>query len=383
MKKLAIICTHPIQYYAPVFALLHQRQQIAIKVFYTGGEQATGKFDTGFGRAINWDIPLLEGYPYEWAINTSTQPGSHHFNGIINPDLISQITRWQPDTVLIYGWAYHSHLKAMRYFKNRIPVYFRGDSTLLDDAGGLKSWLRKLSLKWIYRHIDYAFYVGTHNKAYFKRYGLKESQLGFAPHAIDNKRFEAVRNEEVQELKTKLNLNESSTLIVFAGKFEEKKNPLLLLKAFMALQSTNAHLLYVGNGHLEHQLKETAKGHCNIHFLNFQNQSYMPVIYQAADIFCMPSKGPGETWGLAVNEAMACGKPIITSDKVGCAIDLVQPDQNGFIFKSNDVSDLVSHLTSLTGNKALLNRLGLHSKQIIKNWTFEAIATAIEHKLNA
>lgn len=122
-KKLAIISTHPIQYYAPVFQLLAKRMNI--KVFYTAGNSSLKKYDIGFKQKIEWDIPLLEGYEYEFLENSAKNKGSHHFNGIINPNAISKLKNFHPDAILIYGWAYKSHLKIIRYFKNKIPVYFR------------------------------------------------------------------------------------------------------------------------------------------------------------------------------------------------------------------------------------------------------------------
>jgi len=161
MSKLAIITTHPVQYYAPVFKLLHQRGKINIKVFYTWGIASVNKFDPGFNKTIEWDIPVLDGYPYEWVENNSKDPGTHHFNGIINPGLIGQVRAWQPDAVLFYGWGFSSHLKAIRYFKNKIPVLFRGDSTLFDEGKGIKALLRTVFLKWVYRHVDHAFFMSA------------------------------------------------------------------------------------------------------------------------------------------------------------------------------------------------------------------------------
>jgi len=381
LKQLAIITTHPIQYYAPVFKLLHQRQLINIKVFYTWGKDAIKKYDPGFNKEIEWDIPLLDGYPFEWVINTSSQPGSHHFNGIVNPDLNKQLTDFNPDAILVFGWSYNSHLKTMRYFKNKTPVYFRGDSTLLDEQKGIKNTLKSLYLKWVYSHIDHAFYVGTNNKSYFKKYGLKKTQLSFAPHAIDNERFGVDRSAEAIELRAGLGLVPTDILILFAGKFEEKKDPLLLLDTFLQLGQTNCHLLFAGNGALESRLKQRAGGINNIHFMDFQNQAYMPVIYQACDLFCLPSKGPGETWGLAVNDAMASGKAIIVSDKAGCAADLVKDDDNGATFISGDVDDLLQKLKSIVASKGKLNQYGKHSLNHIKDWNFTNIAMAIESKL--
>lgn len=382
MRRLAIITTHPIQYYAPLFKLLNDRQQIDIKVFYTWGENSVKKYDPAFGKDVDWDIPLLEGYNYQWAQNIATDPGSHHFNGIVTPGLVNQIKAYEPNAILVFGWAYQSHLKVLRYFRNKLPVYFRGDSTLLDEQPGLRSILKTVFLRWVYHHVNHAFYVGINNKAYFKKYGIKEKQLSFAPHAIDNKRFEINRDVEASSLRTGLGLTKADQLILFAGKFELKKAPELLLDAFLSINKPNAHLLLVGNGILETTLRDKAAKHKNVHFMDFQNQSMMPVIYQACNLFCLPSQGPGETWGLAVNEAMACKKAVVVSDKCGCAIDLVTKD-NGIIFKSGELDELKSALNILLSDNRILDKFGNKSGEIIHHWSFENIASAIETKLNA
>ena len=376
--RLAIVTTHPIQYYSPVFKLLHARNGIDIKVFYTWGESSLTKYDPGFNKKIEWDIPLLDGYPYEWAKNISKDPGTHHFMGIINPDLVGQVDAWRPDSLLIYGWGFHSHLKIIRYFKKKIPVFFRGDSTLLDEKKGVKSLLKAIFLNWVYRHIDHAFYVGANSKAYFEKYGLKEDQLSFAPHAIDNNRFAGVQKSEAQLLRRQLGINTDDLVILFAGKLEEKKAPLQLLEAFLILNKPGVHLLFVGNGPLDDQLRLKAKVNHNAHFMDFQNQLKMPVIYHACDIFCLPSKGPNESWGLAINEAMASGKAILTSDKVGAAADLVKPGYNGEVFKAADLVDLVLNLRALINKgKNELIVMGGRSAELIKSWNFESQVKAI------
>lgn len=380
MNKLAIISTHPIQYYAPIFQLLAKK--IEIKVYYTA-DGSLSRYDEGFKKHIEWDLPLLDGYNYQFVKNVSKTPGTHHFKGIINPDLNMQIKIFNPNAILIYGWAYSSHLKVLRTFKNKIPIYFRGDSNLLDKLPIIKQLSKQIFLKWVYSHIDKAFYVGEANKNYFKKYGLKDQQLHFASHAVDNKRFSQGRKVEADRLRQKFGVADQEILILFAGKFEVKKNPSLLLEAFKALNLPNVHLLFVGNGDLEKVLKGKAncqnKGVKNIkiHFMDFQNQTEMPVVYQACDLFCLPSKGPGETWGLAVNEAMAASKTVLVSTKVGCAVDLVKPGINGEVFRSNDLDDLMQKLRELTGSKEKLTKMGIQSQQIIQNWSFEKQVEAI------
>ncbi|MGF1923088.1 MAG: glycosyltransferase family 4 protein [Bacteroidia bacterium] len=381
MGKLAIITTHPIQYYAPVFKLL--AQHINLKVFYTNGTESLEKFDEGFKRNIAWDLPLLEGYQYELLKNSSKKPGTHHFKGISNPDALDRITAFEPDAMLIYGWANQSHLAIIRYFYKKIPIYFRGDSTLLDQLPSVKSLLKKIFLIWVYKHIDIAFYVGSANKEYYKYYGLKDEQLVFANHAIDNERFGENKSVEADMLRNAIGVNQNEILIVFAGKLETKKNPSILLKAFIELNLANAHLLFVGNGELEDSLKFEVKNKSilSVHFLDFQNQTQIPTIYQASDLFCLPSQGPGETWGLAVNEAMASGKAILVSDKVGCGEDLITPE-TGMIFTSNDIDDLKQKLIALTQDKTTLMEMGKSAKKHIQNWSFDKQVRTIVDYVN-
>ena len=383
MKKLAIIISHPVQYYSPLFKLL--ALECDLMVYYTAGKEVyNNNFDEGFKQKIKWDIPLLEGYNYTFAINAAKDPGLHHFYGVQNKKLIKDIKLFNPDAILVYGWSYYSHLQIMRHFKGKIPIWFRGDSTLLDQNASLKSFLRKIFLHWVYGYVDKAFYVGTANKAYYEAYGLKDNELLFAPHAIDNSRFSEDRLTESRQLRKNLGLAQEDILILFAGKFEEKKNPTLLLEAFQILNSPNTHLLFVGNGELEANLKSMSQSYESnanrIHFMNFQNQNQMPVIYQSCDIFCLPSKGPGETWGLAVNEAMAAGKAILVSNKVGCATDLINSGENGFIFESQNIKEFVNKLKALLDLDLL--KLGQKSKDIIRNWNFENQMICLLENLN-
>ncbi|MHB8206933.1 hypothetical protein [Mucilaginibacter sp.] len=101
---------------------MNERQRISIKVFYTAGKQAGSAYDHRFGKAISWDIPLMDGYEFFWLENAAENTGYHHFNGIGNPTAIKEINSWVPDAVLVFGWACKSHLKIIRYYINRIPV---------------------------------------------------------------------------------------------------------------------------------------------------------------------------------------------------------------------------------------------------------------------
>ena len=380
--KLAIITSHPIQYNAPLFRLLAQRKLLHLKVFYTWGQsQQMEKFDPGFGKTIQWDIPLLEGYDHQFVKNIAMDPGTHHFKGIINPSLINEIEAWGADALLVFGWSFQSHLKCLRYFHNKIPVLFRGDSTLLDEKGGIKQALRRLFLKWVYRHIDFAFYVGENNKNYFSAHGLKPAQLIYAPHAVDNERFAgpAARYEEQAiEIRKNLGIQTNDLVLLFAGKFEAKKNPFFLINLLNRISDQRLKILFAGSGALQSDLKSLAAKDDRILLMDFQNQQIMPAIYRVANLFILPSAGPGETWGLAINEAMASGRAVIASNKTGGAIDLIEDEVNGLILDLTNKAPLEELIQSSFNDKEKLLEMGRQSQLRIQSFTFSHIATAVE-----
>ena len=386
MQRLAIITTHPIQYNAPWFKLLNERGIISLKVFYTWGEGAMQKkYDPGFNQSIAWDIPLLDGYNYTFVKNIAAVPGSHHYGGIDNPTLVKEIEEWLPTAILVIGWKFKSHLKVLRHFKGSKKLLFRGDSHLLDEAPGfgIRKTARQICLSWVYSYVDLAMYVGTANKQYYLAYGLKKSQLVFAPHAVDNNRF---GQQACSRQRDGTEAANDTIVFIFVGKFEPKKNPQLLLDAFIKLADNRARLLMVGSGELEHKLKlkasqQPADVRGRIRFLPFQNQQQIPGVYKSADVFVLPSQGPGESWGLAVNEAMACSKAVLVSDKCGCAADLVVDGANGYVFKSGDVGHLLEKMKLMMASRNQVIQMGRHSLQAIAPWSFNNICNAIEQCL--
>jgi glycosyltransferase involved in cell wall biosynthesis len=359
---------------------------INLKVFYTWSQSKISVKDRAFGKDIAWDIPLLEGYEWEFVTNKSKKPGSHHFFGIDCPNLVSAINTFQPDSILVIGWKFKSHLKVLLSFKGKVPLWFRGDSTLLDERPEFKTVLRRFLLTWVYQHVDKAFYVGEANKDYFLKHGLKEQKLVYAPHAIDNERFadDSIKSygEKAKKWRTEIGYAPDDLVVLFAGKFESVKQPDLLIDSLIKANSKRSQtiqLLMVGNGPLESQLKEQAMPYDFISFIPFQNQSQMPIVYRLGDILCLPSK-KSETWGLAVNEAMACGRPVIVTDKVGCAQDLLKENENGFVIKHDQQSELESLLFRLS--LPSLKIMGLKAQKNIQHWSFDSIVKSIEKALN-
>lgn len=362
----------------------------ALKVFYTWRDAGPAR-DAKFGKEFAWDIPLMEGYDFEVVPNTSPDPGTHHRKGLINPDLVERVKAWKPEAVHITGFNYVSHGQAIKELsKAGIPVIFRGDSHLLDGLGPWwKWWLKKWFLSRVFRWPAAFTYVGQANRDYYRACGVPEQKLFHVPHTIDVVRFSEPKDElETNALawRRELGIPDDHFVFLYAAKLEPRKRPMELLEAFLAADLPKATLVFVGSGELEETLKERAVGtshgltritedlfragdtgakscppekteNCQLPaancghrviFVPFQNQSQMPLVYRLGDALVLPS-GYGETWGLAVNEAQACGRPALVSDCVGCGRDIIREGENGAIFRTDDWEDCARAMRQMVG----------------------------------
>lgn len=371
--RLAIIVSHPIQYYAPLHQRLANRSDLTLKVFFTWHSAEAAVHDHGFGRRVAWDIPLIEGYEFELVPNIAVDPGTHHFLGLRNPALVGRVRAWSPDVVHITGWAWHSNFAALRAFaKHGIPTLFRGDSHLLDAASkGPRWWIKRAVLRHIFTWPTAFLVAGGANRAYYEAFGVSADRLFPCPHSIDVGRFAEPADEFEQraaEWRQQLGIDSNSCVLLFAGKLERKKRPIELMRAVQELADRDCVLVLVGNGELEEQVKSIAAADPGrFRVLPFQNQSRMPIVYRLGDLFVLPSSY-GETWGLGVNEAMASGRAVLVSDRVGCATDVVN-SSCGRVFAVEDPDALVRALTEMTSDKRKLMQMGFTAAK--QSWAFD------------
>ncbi len=376
-RRLALVVSHPIQYYVPLYQRLARREELEIRVFYTwhAGEKAV--LDRGFETPVAWDIPLTEGYEFELVPNVARDPGTHHFFGLRNPSLIAQLTAWRPDVVHVTGWAWWSHLQLLRELhRRRVPVLFRGDSHLLDaPCRGPRWWAKRAMLARIYSWPSALLYVGKANRAYYEAFGVGETRLQYCPHSIDVRRFaepSGVYELEAAEWRRSLGITEDRRVLLFAGKFERKKQPVALMRAMFEQPNEKLLLVLVGGGELQDDVcRLAAQAPDRFRVLPFQNQTRMPIVYRLADLFVLPSAF-GETWGLAVNEALACGRPVLVSDRVGCAADVVD-ETCGKIFPWHSTQAMMGAVQEMTSNRDRLRELFRGAAR--KAWAFDISLT--------
>jgi glycosyltransferase involved in cell wall biosynthesis len=348
--RLAIILSHPTQYYSPWFRWLRAHTALEFRVFYLWDFGVKSTPDPQFKATFSWDVDLLSGYAGDFVPNTSAAPGTHRFFGLRNPGLTRRLTDWRPDAVLLFGYKSPSHLAVIAWARlHRVPLIFRGDSHLI--GRGQLPLLHRIMLRSLYAQCAAVTFVGEANRDYFSRLGVPAHKLFFAPHSVNAGLFDPSRPEHraaAGELRRTLGLADSTRVVLYAGKFTAAKQPRELLAAFLQVRPQSTAIVFVGDGGEKSALLELARTAPEgaVHYLPFANQSEMPARYLLADIFALPSRGHYETWGLAVNEAMHMGVPCLVSDRVGCQRDLVTDGETGWVFRAEERGHLEARLAA-------------------------------------
>ncbi|MBZ5589443.1 MAG: glycosyltransferase family 4 protein [Acidobacteriia bacterium] len=347
MTRLGLLTSHPIQYEAPLFRELARRTDLV--VYFAHRQTPEGQAAAGFGVPFDWDVDLLAGYEHVFLRNVARRPDVSRFSGCDTPEVVQEITNAKFDAFVVTGWYLRSHWQAIRGCRRLgVPVLARGDSQL--DTG--RPLLRRLAggfvHRWVMRRFDGFLVVGKRNEEYLRHYGAPANKIFFAPHCVDNEWFSSrAQSAATQRPATRreLGCGGDARLVLFVGKLIPKKRPLDVVEAVARLRAdgANAVAAFVGSGALEGAVRSRAAAlDVPIRITGFRNQSELPAMYAAADVLVLPSAS--ETWGLAVNEAMACGLQAVVSDRVGCGPDLVEPGVTGEVFRCGATAGLAAGL---------------------------------------
>lgn len=354
-RRIGFLLTHPVQYYSPFFRELATRPEIDLQVFFAHrpNDQEQGR---GFGVAFQWDMDLTSGYPHRFLRNVARRP-AQGFLGYDTPSIFWEIWRGKFDLFVVQGWGWKCMMQAYLACKaSKTPVAVRSDSQLPRGVGqpaaGWKRALKRICYPWFIRGYDLCLPYGQRSADYLRQFGGRNVQI--IPHAVDHAFFERQARQlerRREELRESLGIPAGAVCFLFCGKFEKKKRPedvLLALDILVRELGREAvHLLLVGSGVLELEMRGLAeRKELPVRFAGFLNQGEIVRAYVAADVLVLPSDFR-ETWGLVVNEAMACGLPVVVSDSCGCVPELVRDGETGFSFPVGDVERLADTLRKM------------------------------------
>jgi glycosyltransferase involved in cell wall biosynthesis len=380
--RLGVLASHPIQYHAPLHRTLAAMPDVSLTVYFahrpTPDEQGVG-----FGIPFAWDEDFTAGYHHVWLPNAADarrartkRPFRDHFLDYDVPEITGIIAREGYDAFLLHGWRVRADWQALRACEaQRIPVLVRGDSQLNDDDS-LKRSIKRVVYPRFVRRFAACLSVGRRSEEYFRYYGARH--IVRSPHFVDNDYFAkktaaALPHRDVRRTHWRIPLD--ALVVAFVGKLIPRKRPQDLIRALQGLAST--HALFVGDGPLRAECEDLARRlGVPATFAGFLNQSTIGDAYASADALVV-SSDRRETWGLAVNEAMAAGRPAVVSDAAGCAPDLIEEGVTGYTYPAGNVGALRNRIERLLRDPEAMQRMGAIASTRIAAYSPAAAAAGV------
>jgi glycosyltransferase involved in cell wall biosynthesis len=389
ITRIAVLNSHPIQYFAPLYAYLNTAPDLEVTALYVSDFSIRGGRDIDFGREVKWDVDLLDGYASLFLGAKSRSHEPKGFWSLVAPRVWHEVRSGRYDVLWLHGHGYAANLIALFAAKTAgVRVLMRGETHLGLSRGRIKALLRRPFMGGLYAMCDRLLAIGSANAAFYRAMGVPDQKIFLVPYAVDNERFvkasELTTNQKA-EVRKQYALPTDRPLIIYAAKFTRRKRPLDLLRAVENIKQMNSSafaVVMVGSGELEGELRAFCADRAldNVIFLGFVNQSELPRLYAASDVFVLPSEN--EPWGLAVNEAMCAGLPVVVSREAGCVADLVENGVNGYTPDAGDISALAKALCSLIDGESLRRTQGKASLSRILHWGYQECLEGIRSALS-
>lgn len=354
--RLLAIHTHPVQYVAPQLRWL--ASNISLEVLYLCSQNVSSQKpgsdlsvppDPGFGQALCWDQPLLEGYSSGFLSNGGLAE-IEGFRGLLFlPAVLRRVWRARPDAVLLFNHA-PLLVGALAGLLPRlgIPVLLRTEATdLVRLRSPLLALLRDLGLRWIYSRSKKIFPISSHGRRHLEVRGVPPERILLVSYAPDTNWLKAQLSHwqtKTTQLRQGLRIPEHAPVLLYAGRLAIEKDLLLIPEALARMPQHELkplHLISVGTGPLEAEWNRRMRALLGdrFHPLGFLNQSEICMAYAMADALVLPSRH-SETWGLVVHEALFFGCLALVSDLVGCSEDLQAMGQPVWRFRAGQAASL-------------------------------------------
>jgi len=302
------------------------------------------------------------------------------YNLLLNRGLPSALAQSRPDAILCGGYNYLASWQAQRWARRRsIPFLLWLESTAADQRR--RTRLVELLKRRFLAHCQAFVVPGKASHAYLRQFGLPDASIFPAPNAVDNAFYSThALQARAHPEATRSRLHLPDRYFLFVGRLVEAKGVFELLNAYAQLSPAlraSIDLLIVGDGParpaLERRAAQIHPG--TIHFTGFVQRDDLPPCYALADALVFPTHS--DTWGFVVNEAMACGCPVIASDIAGCVPDLVEDGCTGKLVPPHDAPQLASTMEYLAVHEHARSQMSTQATQRIAAYSPEACAAGI------
>jgi glycosyltransferase involved in cell wall biosynthesis len=369
-RRLVILTEIIAPYRIPVFNALARRKEFGLHVIFLAETDPAVRQWLVYKNEIHFSHQILPSW--RW------RAGKNRF--LINRGLWSALNKLNPEVIICGGYSYPASWEALLWARrHRARFVLWSESNRQDARSGstVVEWLKT----YFVRHCDGFAAAGKTAFEYLQLLGSSEASISTAPDAVDNCLF-ATQAEKVRADATayRVRLGLPSRFILFVGRLVPEKGIFDLLEAYAKLEDilrSAVGLVFAGGGDSREELAHRAK-RINpglVCLPGFAQREDLAGFYALAEAFVLPTHS--DPWGLVVNEAMACGLPIIVSDVAGCAADLVEDGWNGYVVPARDPDTLSKAISSLLRQPQLRRQMSAHSLERIQNYSPEACANGL------
>lgn len=349
---LVVVETHPIQYHVPVYRALQGVCGVPVTVVY-GSDVSVHRYrDQEFNADVAWDVDLLGGYSARF-LATVAGGGSQDPMAVSARGVGRMIDTVRPEAVLIVGYSPAFHRRAwIGAWRRGLPILFRGETTdLAQTTRRDVAAVRDVALRLAYRSCARVLYVGERARRHYRAHGVADDRLVFSPYCVDATPFACAEDDRMRlrtAARAELKIADDQLMLVFSGKLSDRKGVDTIVPAVRRLPPAirdRVVIVCVGDGTLRPALEADAQAETPVPLivLGVQPQAGLSRWYHAADLLLLPSRR-SETWGLVVNEALQHGLPVVVSDHVGCAPDLIDVN-TGTMCDAGSIESLSAAMT--------------------------------------
>jgi glycosyltransferase involved in cell wall biosynthesis len=351
--RLVVFQTHPVQCHAPRYREL-ARRGLPLHVVYGADFSCVGYRDAGFGREIRWSTDLLDGYSSAF-LTTVADGGPRRVEAVDGARVAQAMDACGCGMVAALGHAHPFDRAVIRAaLRARRPLILRPEAA---DAvrwrGRLRAAVRSFLLPRLYRQVAAVCSIGSNARRRFVAHGLASDRIFDSPYAVAADAFafdESARARQRSAFREAHGIAHDARVVAFSGKLISAKGIDVLVRALSGLPAgllAAVTLLVVGDGPLRDPMMAALhRAGVTTAFAGFLNQDALSPAYHAMDLLVLPSV-EGETWGLVVHEALLHGVPVLVSDRVGCAPDLVRDPVVGAVCPAGDSTGLAVALARM------------------------------------
>lgn len=377
--KLAIVVSHPIQHFVPFYRALALSPDIELVVIYASRIGLEPYFDRGMNTMIAWKMDLLGGYESVFLPESDQIHSTAPFD-VNNPSVSDELSRQQPDVVLIYGYNLMTSLRALAWCRRRsVPAMMISDSELRTPRSLPIRSIKKLVLPWLLGRFDAFLTVGDCNEDYLRNYGVPDGRFFRSPFTIDeNTYLEARKNRALLrgQSRARLGIAEEAVVALTVGKLSPRKRPVDIVETARTFKAAGLPVtptfVLAGDGtEIDHVRSVAASESLPVLAPGFINVDELPGFYAAADMIVHPSSR--DPHPLVMSEAACIGLPLVVSDRVGAVgpTDIARLGQNALQFPCGNISAIVDAVALLTCSPDRRIQMGFASQLIFDQLNIE------------